>query len=145
MPAFRCTVGCAISIPCDVGDGAQVEAVLGGWGERFGGLDAVVHCAGITRDGVVWKMPGDAWRDVLRVNLDSAYHVVRGAIPLLRARDFPEAILNGRFLVSKLSDGPCRNYRKQDPKIPRIDVVRRHCRSDRRNCARHITGCCAYG
>ena len=26
------------------------------------------------------------WRDVLRVNLDSAYHVVRGAIPLMRAR-----------------------------------------------------------
>ncbi len=74
------------SLACDVGDGGEVAAVLGDWNNRFGGLDAVVHCAGITRDGVVWKMPEDAWRDVLRVNLDSAYHVVRGAIPLLRAR-----------------------------------------------------------
>ena len=74
------------SVPCDVGDGAQVASLLSGWDDRFGGLDAVVHCAGITRDGVVWKMDEDAWRDVLRVNLDSAYHVIRGAVPLMRGR-----------------------------------------------------------
>ena len=74
------------AVSCDVGDGAQVAAMLAGWNGRFGGLDAVVHCAGITRDAVVWKMDEDAWRDVLRVNLDSAYHLVRGATPLLRAR-----------------------------------------------------------
>ena len=74
------------SLACDLGDGAEVAATLGGWNDRFGGLDAVVHCAGITRDGVVWKMTEGNWRDVLRVNLDSAYHVVRGAIPLMRAR-----------------------------------------------------------
>jgi NAD(P)-dependent dehydrogenase (short-subunit alcohol dehydrogenase family) len=78
--------GDADTIACDVGDGPQVASMLAGWNDRFGGLDVVVHCAGITRDAVVWKMDEDAWRDVLRVNLDSAFHVVRGAVPLLRER-----------------------------------------------------------
>jgi len=47
-------------------------------------LDLLVHCAGIRRDAVLWKMDDGAWDDVLRVNLDSAFHLLKRAAPLLR-------------------------------------------------------------
>lgn len=50
----------------------------------LGGLDAVVHAAGITRDGVSWKLRQDDWDDVLAVNLSSAFHLCRAALPHLR-------------------------------------------------------------
>jgi len=53
--------------------------------EHFDRLDILVHCAGITRDGVVWKMEQAAWSDVMRTNLDSAFWLLKGAVPLMRA------------------------------------------------------------
>jgi len=70
--------------PCDVGDGASMAAFWSDWSDRGDRLDIVVHAAGIARDAVVWKMDARAWEDVLRVNLDSAFHLVRGAVPRLR-------------------------------------------------------------
>jgi 3-oxoacyl-[acyl-carrier protein] reductase len=44
-----------------------------------------VHCAGITRDSVSWKMHPDEWSQVQRVNLDSAFHLLQLLVPRLRA------------------------------------------------------------
>ena len=76
----------ADALACDLGDRAEVRALLADWPARFGRLDGVVHCAGITADGVLWKMADDAWDRVLEVNLGSAFAVLRDAIPLLRAQ-----------------------------------------------------------
>ncbi len=55
--------------------------------ERWGGpLDIVVNNAGITRDGVVWRMTDDAWRAVLDVHLTGTFNLTRAAIPAMRAR-----------------------------------------------------------
>ncbi|MFV1959479.1 MAG: SDR family oxidoreductase, partial [Planctomycetota bacterium] len=51
---------------------------------RFGRLDILVHAAGITRDAVLWKMEPEAWDAVLRVNLSSAFHLLRLAVPRMR-------------------------------------------------------------
>ena len=48
-------------------------------------LDVLVHAAGTTRDGVSWKMSDENWRTVLGVNLDSAFFVLRRAVPRMRA------------------------------------------------------------
>ena len=44
-----------------------------------GRLDAVIACAGIIRDHVLWKLSDDDWRAVLAVNLDGAFHLLRAA------------------------------------------------------------------
>ena len=75
----------AVSIPCDLADAAAIAAMMEGLANRFGRLDLLVHCAGITRDAVVWKMAPEDWESVMRVNLDAAFHLLRGAVPLLRA------------------------------------------------------------
>lgn len=52
--------------------------------DALGGLDALVHAAGISRDGVLWKLAPDDWDATMAVNLDAAFHLCRAAVPLLR-------------------------------------------------------------
>jgi acetoacetyl-CoA reductase/3-oxoacyl-[acyl-carrier protein] reductase len=68
----------------DVRDAIQVERAIGDARAATGRLDALVACAGITRDGVVWKMTDDDWQTVVAVNLTGAFHCVRAAAPHLR-------------------------------------------------------------
>ncbi|MSR46664.1 MAG: SDR family oxidoreductase [Planctomycetes bacterium] len=76
---------CAV-VACDVTQPTEVERALATALDRFGRLDAVVHCAGVTADDLVWKLDDERWRRVLAVNLDGSFHVVRAAVPRLRAQ-----------------------------------------------------------
>jgi 3-oxoacyl-[acyl-carrier protein] reductase len=49
-----------------------------------GRIDAMVVCAGITRDGVVWKLSDEDWNEVIAVNLTGAFYCVRAAARHLR-------------------------------------------------------------
>lgn len=49
-----------------------------------GRLATLVHAAGITRDGVSWKLGASDWDDVIAVNLSAAFHLCRAAIPKMR-------------------------------------------------------------
>jgi NAD(P)-dependent dehydrogenase (short-subunit alcohol dehydrogenase family) len=69
---------------CDVSDEAAVSAAVQSAGAVSGRLDIVVHAAGITSDAVLWKMSAETWRDVMRVNLDSAFWLLHETAPLLR-------------------------------------------------------------
>ena len=53
-------------------------------GRELDRLDIVIHCAGIRKDAVLWKMEDEDWTDVMRVNLDSAFHLLKRTAPLLR-------------------------------------------------------------
>jgi len=83
----------AENVPVDLADAASIAAAFDELGRRVDGLDVVVHCAGITRDRVLWKMTDDEWNDVLRVNLDSAFHLLRLSVPRLRARGGGSVVL----------------------------------------------------
>jgi 3-oxoacyl-[acyl-carrier protein] reductase len=71
-------------IPCDISEPEQVQALMTRVKSDHGRLDVVVHSAGITRDRVLWKMSDEEWSKVLKVNLDSAFYLLRAAAPLLR-------------------------------------------------------------
>jgi len=75
-----------LEIVCDVRSEDAVEAAIEQAVARWGGLDVVVQCAGVTADGVLWKMSDEAWRRVLDVNLTGAFHVLKAATPHLRKR-----------------------------------------------------------
>ncbi len=60
---------------------AEIEA-------EMGDVDIVVNNAGITRDGVLHKMPLDCWSSVIETNLNSCFNLCRAAIPNMRARGF---------------------------------------------------------
>ncbi len=83
----------ATSLPCDLADPDAIAETMNAFAGRFPRLDVLVHCAGVTRDAVLWKMAAADWDDVMRVNLDAAFHLLRGAIPLLRAGGAGSVIL----------------------------------------------------
>ncbi len=75
----------ALRLDADLARGEEVRRAVGEAAERFdGALHFLVHCAGITRDGLLWKMPEGDWEAVLRVNLNAAFHLLKAAVPLLR-------------------------------------------------------------
>jgi 3-oxoacyl-[acyl-carrier protein] reductase len=51
---------------------------------QLGRLDILVCCAGITADGMVWKLSEAQWDDVLDVNLKGAFAYMRAAAAVFR-------------------------------------------------------------
>jgi len=70
----------------DVASFDAVEAACDDLVEQGFAPDIVVNNAGVTRDGVLWKLTPDDWRKVLNVNLDGAFYVTRAAAPHMRQR-----------------------------------------------------------
>ena len=64
----------------DVSSFADCERVVKEIGDKFGSVDILVNCAGITRDGTLKKMPEENWKAVMVTNLDSAFNVTRHVI-----------------------------------------------------------------
>lgn len=61
----------------DVSDYSQAETFFAEFDQRYPRLDILVNCAGIREDSVLAMMPPTAWRRVLEVNLDGAYHMAK--------------------------------------------------------------------
>jgi 3-oxoacyl-[acyl-carrier protein] reductase len=74
----------AVLLQCDVGDPAQVDAMMGEVRRQLGGLDILVNNAGILRDRTLKKITPQDWDDVLRINLSGVFNCTRSAVPLLR-------------------------------------------------------------
>jgi acetoacetyl-CoA reductase/3-oxoacyl-[acyl-carrier protein] reductase len=68
----------------DVTDAGQVEHAVATARAESGRLDVLVACAGIARDGVLWKLSDEDWSSVLAVNLTGAFHCVRAVARHLR-------------------------------------------------------------
>ena len=75
-----------LAVAVDVTDEAALAAAVGAAERRFGGLDAVVGCHGVS--GPVGTplddVPADQWRRVLEVNATGSFLLLRAAAPLLR-------------------------------------------------------------
>jgi 3-oxoacyl-[acyl-carrier protein] reductase len=78
---------CAI-LPCNLGDAASVETLIPRAIEACGGqLDILVNNAGVTRDNLVMRMKDEEWDQVIRVNLEAAFRLIRAAAkPMMKAR-----------------------------------------------------------
>ena len=89
----RATPAPAPHVSCDLGDRHAVAATLARLRDAGVQPDLFVHCAGITRDAVLWKMGDDDWDAVLRVNLAAAFELLRGLVPDMRARGRGRVVL----------------------------------------------------
>ncbi len=71
--------GSAIGIGCDVTARADVDAAVAATVERFGGLDILVCCAGITRDNLLFRMTDEDWESVMATHLTGSFLFARAA------------------------------------------------------------------
>ena len=74
----------AAIMECDVGDAAQVAAMMARVREQLGGLDFLVNNAGILRDRSLKKMSADEWASLLRVNLTGAFNCIQHSLGVMR-------------------------------------------------------------
>ncbi|WP_404713954.1 3-oxoacyl-[acyl-carrier-protein] reductase [Sphingomonas sp. MMS24-J13] len=80
--------GGSVPVPCNLGDTAAVEALIPAATEALGGkLDILVNNAGVTRDNLTMRMKDEEWAQVIGVNLEAAFRLIRAASrPMMKAR-----------------------------------------------------------
>ncbi len=77
--------GAARASNTSVTDAAAIDALFSGLVDEFGGLDAVVNVAGISRPSGFAEGDEPAWASVLSVHLDGYLNVLRAALPIMAA------------------------------------------------------------
>lgn len=76
------------AVECDVTDTSSVAAAVKAAGARHGAVEVLVCAAGITRDGLLLRMPDADWDDVLDTNLRGAWTAARAAVPAMSRNRF---------------------------------------------------------
>jgi 3-oxoacyl-[acyl-carrier protein] reductase len=76
-----------VEITCDLSNTTQVEELIPATIDTLGQLDILVNNAGITRDNLAMRMKDDEWEQVIRINLEAAFRLMRAAVrPMMKAR-----------------------------------------------------------
>ena len=78
-------VRCAYS-PADMREPDAIAAMVREAQGRHGSLDILVNNAGIQRVSAIEDFPVDAWDAIIAINLSSAFHTIRAAVPGMKAR-----------------------------------------------------------
>ncbi len=88
LEAFRSALGGDhVALPCNLSDGAAVDALVPSAVEALGKVDILVNNAGVTRDNLAMRMKDEEWDTVIRVNLEAAFRLMRAAAkPMMKAR-----------------------------------------------------------
>ncbi|MBU1376441.1 MAG: 3-hydroxybutyrate dehydrogenase [Alphaproteobacteria bacterium] len=76
----------------DMTDGAAIAAMVANAEKVFGGVDILVNNAGIQHVAPIDEFPVDKWNQILAINLSSAFHGMRAAIPGMKARKWGRII-----------------------------------------------------
>ena len=74
--------------PADMTRPEQIEAMMAYAEAEFGGVDILVNNAGIQHVAPVEVFPVERWDAIIAINLSSAFHTTRLALPGMRARNW---------------------------------------------------------
>jgi 3-oxoacyl-[acyl-carrier protein] reductase len=89
LDAFRASLGDDhVALPCNLSDGAAVDRLVPQAVEVLGGkLDILINNAGVTRDNLLMRMKDEEFEEVIRINLEAAFRLIRAASkPMMKAR-----------------------------------------------------------
>ena len=77
-----------VALGCNLSDGGAVDQLVPSAVEALGGkLDLLVNNAGVTRDNLLMRMKDEEFEEVIRINLEAAFRLMRAsAKPMMRAR-----------------------------------------------------------
>ena len=89
LDSFRQSLGSDhVAVPCDLSSADAVDQLVPQAVEALGGrLDILINNAGVTRDNLTMRMKDEEWDQVIRVNLEAAFRLIRAAAkPMMKAR-----------------------------------------------------------
>ncbi|HEY1043342.1 MAG TPA: 3-hydroxybutyrate dehydrogenase [Telluria sp.] len=70
----------------------QIEALMQYAADKFGGVDILVNNAGIQHVATVDEFPPEKWDAIIAINLTSAFHTTRLALPGMKAKNWGRVI-----------------------------------------------------
>ncbi len=76
----------------DMSQPAEIEALMAYAAVEFGGVDVLVNNAGIQHVAKVEDFPPAKWDAIIAINLSSAFHTTRLAIPAMRQKNWGRVI-----------------------------------------------------
>jgi 3-oxoacyl-[acyl-carrier protein] reductase len=82
----------AYVVPANLKDEAAVDALPAAAEAAMGGLDILVHNAGVTRDNLFLRMKDEEWSDVLAINLSAGFRLYRAALKGMMKRRYGRLI-----------------------------------------------------
>ncbi len=82
----------ALYSPADMTKPAEIAAMIKASEQTFGSLDILVNNAGIQHVAPIEQFPIEKWDQIIGINLSSAFHTVRAAVPGMKARKWGRII-----------------------------------------------------
>lgn len=76
----------------DMRDGAQIADLIDTAAREFSRIDVLVNNAGIQKVSPVEDFPIDKWNDIQAINLSSAFHTTRAAVPHMKKQGWGRII-----------------------------------------------------
>jgi 3-hydroxybutyrate dehydrogenase len=87
--------GCGVAVDYDGADmskPAEIEAMFKHAQQVFGGVDILVNNAGIQHVSPIESFPTEKWDAIIAINLTSAFHTTRLALPYMRSKNWGRII-----------------------------------------------------
>jgi 3-hydroxybutyrate dehydrogenase len=82
----------AIYSPADMTRPAEIAAMIAEAEKAFGAVDILVNNAGIQHVAPIEEFPIEKWDQIIAINLSSAFHAMRAALPGMKARKWGRVI-----------------------------------------------------
>ena len=76
----------------DMSKPAEIEAMMTFAGDKFGGVDILVNNAGIQHVANIEDFPVEKWDAIIAINLTSAFHTTRLALPGMKQKNWGRII-----------------------------------------------------
>ncbi|MFY9291515.1 MAG: 3-hydroxybutyrate dehydrogenase [Methylorubrum rhodinum] len=78
--------------PADLTKPAEIGGLIALAVESFGGVDILVNNAGVQFVSPIEEFPPEKWDQIIALNLSSAFHTMRAAIPHMKAKGWGRVI-----------------------------------------------------
>ena len=72
-------------IEADLADVSSIDGVVEGCVGRFGGIDVLVNCAGLSHKGEFTEVTPEEWDKIFAVNAKAPFFLCKAALPYLKA------------------------------------------------------------
>jgi 3-oxoacyl-[acyl-carrier protein] reductase len=98
-----------VAIPANLENTAEIENLVKQANDAFGGLDAVICNAGITKDNLALRMSEEDFLKVLNINLVSAFSLAKNSIKIMMKKRAGKIIFISS-VVASLGNAGQANY-----------------------------------
>jgi 3-hydroxybutyrate dehydrogenase len=78
--------------PADMAKGDDIAAMVADAEREFGAIDILCNNAGIQHVAPIDEFPVDKWNAIIAINLTSAFHTIRAALPRMKAKGWGRII-----------------------------------------------------